>query len=115
MTEKRCNVCRIQIDSKYKTCDECREKNRLKYWNHSTEERARMKEWHANKYRTDAAWRAQKKMEVAVRAKANVVCSECDKTLKYGSMNTHRKCCRGRVEKRTLQQLLELSLGLERV
>ena len=82
MTEKRCNVCRIQIDSKYKTCDECREKNRLKYWNHSTEERARMKEWHANKYRTDAAWRAQKKMEVAVRAKANVVCSECDKTLK---------------------------------
>ena len=115
MTEKRCNSCRIQIYCKYKTCDECREKNRLKFWNLSPEERQRQREWHANKYRTDAAWRAQKKMEVTTRAKTNALCSECDKTLKYGSMNAHKQCCRGGIEKTILQQLLELSLGLKRV
>ena len=114
MTEKWCNSCKIQIYCKYKTCDECREKNRLKFWKLSDKERQQMREWHANKYRTDAAWRAQKKMEVTTRAKTSVVCSECDKTLQYGSMNAHKKCCKGRVQKTTLQQLLELSLGLER-
>ena len=115
MTEKRCNVCKIEIDCKYKTCVVCRENNRLRFWNLSPEERERRRGCHALRYRTDAAWRAQKKMEVTVRAKANVVCSECDKTLKYGSMNAHKKCRRGRIEKTTLQQLLELSLGLKRV
>ncbi len=62
------------------------------------------------KYRTDAAWRKQKIMEASARAKMLVVCSECDKVLRYASMKVHEKCCRGRIAKTTLEELLEISL-----
>ena len=110
MTEKRCNRCKIVIDGKYKTCDECREFNRLRFWNRTPEARQEMREGHAYRYRTDEAWRIQKNMESGARAKTLVVCSGCDKQLTYGSLSLHRKCCRGRTEKTTLQELLELSL-----
>jgi predicted ATP-dependent serine protease len=110
MTEKRCNRCKIVIDGKYKSCDECREFNRLRYTNLTPEAKHEIRAGYVYRYRTDEAWRKQKNLEVATRSKALVVCSECDKVLRYGSLKTHIKCCRGRTEKTTLDELLELSL-----
>ncbi len=110
MTEKRCNRCKIDIEGKYKSCVECREFSRMLFWNQTPEARQKIREGHAYRYRTDETWREQKKMEVTARAKSLVVCSGCDKVLKYGSMKVHLKCCRGPTEKTTLDELLELSL-----
>ena len=110
MTEKRCNRCKIEIDCKYKTCDACREVNRMVFWNRTPEVRQEIREGHAHRYRTDEAWRKKKCLESSVRLKSSVVCSGCDKVFKYGSMGVHRKCCKGRTEKTTLEEILELSL-----
>ena len=110
MTEKRCNRCKIVIDCKYKTCDECREFNRQVFWNRTPEARQEIRAKIVHRYRTDEAWRIQKISEASAQAKATVVCSECDKVMTYGSRIPHRECCRGRKPKTTLEQILELSV-----
>ena len=110
MTEKRCNRCKIKIDCKYKTCDECREFNRQVFWNRTPEARQEHRTRIVQKYRTDEAWRNQKIAEASARSKSTVVCSECDKVMRYSSMIPHRKCCKGPKKKTTLEELLELSV-----
>ena len=95
MTEKRCNRCKIIIDCKFKTCDECREFNRQSFWNPTPEDRQVIREKIMHKYRTNEAWREQKKAEASALLKSKVVCSECDKVLNYGSMLVHNKMLQG--------------------
>ena len=110
MTEKGCNRCGIVMDSTYKACDKCREKNRHKFWRLSPEAQEDIRTEIMHRYRTDEGWRTQKNMEVSARAKTLVECSECGRVLRYSSMLMHTKCCRGRSAKTTLEELLEISL-----
>ena len=110
MTEKGCNRCGIVMVSSYKACDECREKNRLKFWRLNTASQEDIREEIVHRYRTDEGWRKKKNMEVSARAKTFVECSGCGRVLRYCSMKPHTKCCKGRGARTTLQELLDISL-----
>ncbi len=112
MTEKRCNGCKIEIDCTFKSCEGCRDLFREKYWNRSPEAKELQSLKAIYKYRTNEAWRNQKIAETSALMKSTVVCSECDKVMNYGSLLPHKKCCRGRSNKSTLEQILELSVGV---
>ncbi len=65
-----------------------------------------------HKYATDEAFRLKLLNATSTRLKSSVVCSECDKTMNYGSLLQHRKCCKGRNLKTTAQRILELSASV---
>ena len=105
-----------------KNCEVCREKKKERYRNRSAgtigNERYRNRSAETiekdlarrrHKYDIDEAFRLKTLSAVSTLLKSSVVCSECDKTMNYGSLLPHRKCCKGRNSKTTAQRILELS------
>ncbi len=119
MTEEKrdvikCSRCKVRWEIvrgevTMKMCERCREKSRENYWNRSAESTERYYATARLKYHTDEEHRLKLLNATSTRLKSSVVCSECDKTMNYGSLLQHRKCCKGRNSKTTAQRILELS------
>ncbi len=76
-------------------CERCREIHK-EYANNRADEEVKNKLAKArHKYGTDKTWRFSKIAEVSFLMKNTFVCSECGKGLRYGSLLSHKKCCRG--------------------
>jgi hypothetical protein len=118
MTEEKryvikCSRCKVRWEivrgeATLKMCDGCRETNRENYRNRSGEQTERYYAKGRLKYNTDEEYRFKKLTAASTLMKSTVVCSECDKTMNYGSLLPHRKCCKGSA-KTTAQKILELS------
>ncbi len=87
----------------------CREKSLETYRNRSAESTEKYYAAAKLKYHTDEEHRLKLIAAASTRLKSSVVCSECDKTMNYGSLLPHRKCCKGRNSKTTVQRIFELS------
>jgi hypothetical protein len=119
MTEEKryvikCSRCKVRWEivrgeATLKMCEGCREKNREYYKNRSAEQTQRYYARDNLKYNTDEEYRLKKLNAASTLLKSTVVCSECDKTMNYGSLLPHRKCCKGANSKTTAQKILELS------
>jgi hypothetical protein len=110
----KCSRCKnrweiVRGEVALKLCEGCRERNRENYRNRSAESTERFYATARLKYNTDEERRLKILAVVSARLKSSVVCSECDKTMNYGSLLPHRKCCKGRNSKTTAQRILELS------
>jgi hypothetical protein len=115
----KCSNCSIKWEiirgeSHLKLCQRCRDVKKEWHRNHRIrapevieKDLARRR----HKYDTDETHRLQLIATVSTLLKSKVTCSECDKVMNYGSMLPHRKCCKGRDGKTTLQKLLELTLN----
>jgi hypothetical protein len=119
MTEEKrivikCSRCKVRweiVRGEYTMarCEGCRERNREDYRNRSAESTEIYYATAKLKYHTDEEHRLKLLAAASTRLKSSVVCSECDKTMNYGSLLQHRKCCKGRKLKTTAQRILELS------
>ncbi len=119
MTEEKrdvikCSRCKnrweiVRGEVALKMCEGCRERKNERYRNRSAETIEKDLARRRHKYDIDEAFRLKRLSAVSTLLKSSVVCSECDKTMNYGSLLPHRKCCKGRNSKTTAQRILELS------
>ncbi len=84
-------------------------KSRESYRNRSAEATERYYARGRLKYKTDEEYRTKTLVAASTLLKTPAVCTECDKTMNYGSLLPHRKCCKGKNSKSTAQRILELS------
>ena len=110
----KCSRCKnrweiVSGEASLKMCEGCAERNRENYRNRSAEATERYYARGRLKYKTDEEYRIKKLVAASTLLKSPAVCTECDKTMNYGSLLPHRKCCKGKNSKSTAQKILELS------
>jgi hypothetical protein len=84
-------------------------KNEERYRNRSAEANEKILARARLKYHSNEEHRLNRLAVVSTLLKSVVVCSECEKTMNYGSLLRHKKCCKGPNSKTTARKILELS------